>query len=341
METVTEYVLELTEEEARSSVELTVELSRRYVSPEDSQLLFDLPLLAARLPERTRRFLRDFALGDRHGHCVLRGHHIDSARIGPTPDHWRGRSRPAPEFPEEILLLLYGAVIGEPFGWATQQDGRLVHDVFPIEGHDGEQLGTGSAELLTWHIEDAFHPYRGDYLMLSALRNPDRVATTIGELDPDALSPEHLEALFEPRYYIAPDESHLPKNNSAGDDTAAGERFASIERLIDNRERVAVLYGSRTAPYVRLDPYFMEIPEDPEAGAALQAITEVLDRGMSEVALLQGDVLCVNNHLAVHGRLPFKARYDGTDRWLKRVNITSDLRKSREMRASADSRLIG
>ncbi|MEV5977007.1 arginine beta-hydroxylase, Fe(II)/alpha-ketoglutarate-dependent [Streptomyces sp. NPDC052114] len=342
MQTATRNVLKLTAGEAEISAELAIELSRKYASPEDPQLIFDLPFLAAGLPERTRRFLRSFVLEEAGGYCVLSGHRIDSERIGTTPRHWRDRERPGPEFPEEILLLLYGAVVGEPFGWATQQDGRLVHDVFPIKGHDHEQLGTGSSELLTWHIEDAFHPYRGDYLLLSALRNPDDVATTVGELDLSALPPEHVDTLFAKRFYIAPDESHLPKNNSTSGDAEAAERFASIERLISNRERVAVLYGSRRAPYLRLDPYFMEVPDDdPQARDALQAVTEVVDGALGNVVLDQGDVLCVNNHLAVHGRVPFRARYDGSDRWLKRINVTSDLRKSREMRASADSRLIG
>jgi hypothetical protein len=39
--------------------------------------------------------------------------------------------------------------------------------------------------------------------------------------------------------------------------------------------------------------------------------------------------------------VPFTARYDGTDRWLKRINVTHDLRRSRAMRASAGNRLIG
>jgi len=39
----------------------------------------------------------------------------------------------------------------------------------------------------------------------------------------------------------------------------------------------------------------------------------------------------------VHGRKPFTARFDGTDRWLKRVCITRDLRKSRDARAHSTS----
>jgi len=42
----------------------------------------------------------------------------------------------------------------------------------------------------------------------------------------------------------------------------------------------------------------------------------------------------------VHGRRAFKARYDGRDRWFKRMSITRDLRKSRESRTDAASRVI-
>jgi hypothetical protein len=42
----------------------------------------------------------------------------------------------------------------------------------------------------------------------------------------------------------------------------------------------------------------------------------------------------------VHGRKPFRARFDGTDRWLRRLNVAVDLRKSRKFRLTADSRVI-
>ena len=58
------------------------------------------------------------------------------------------------------------------------------------------------------------------------------------------------------------------------------------------------------------------------------------------ITLRPGDAVFVDNHLAVHGRRPFKARYDGTDRWLKRVSVTRDLRRSRALRDTPDSRLL-
>jgi alpha-ketoglutarate-dependent taurine dioxygenase len=53
-----------------------------------------------------------------------------------------------------------------------------------------------------------------------------------------------------------------------------------------------------------------------------------------------GDFCFLDNYRVVHGRKPFKARHDGTDRWLKRVNVVRDLRKSRTARQSAMARTI-
>ncbi|GAA3358780.1 arginine beta-hydroxylase, Fe(II)/alpha-ketoglutarate-dependent [Saccharopolyspora gregorii] len=330
------YVLE--PDEARTIAEHVLAVSRAYPSFDDPGLMLDLPYLAGQLPYGVQRHLREFAMGDRAGYCVVRGHLVDQERIGPTPEHWRARHRPGPEFPEEILLLLYSALLGEPFGWATQQDGVLVHDIFPVRAHENDQLGLGSRELLTWHTEDAFHPYRGDFLLLAALRNPDHVPTTVGELDVSALSPHDVDVLFQERFHIAPDESHLPKNNSTG---TRGGRFDGIQRMLDEQRPVAVLFGDREAPCLRLDPYFMAEPTDAEAARAFRAIVEHVDARMRPVVADVGDLLVLNNHRAVHGRLPFRARYDGTDRWLKRVCVTADLAKSRDMRAGAESRLLG
>jgi enduracididine beta-hydroxylase len=61
---------------------------------------------------------------------------------------------------------------------------------------------------------------------------------------------------------------------------------------------------------------------------------------MQHLVLEPGDYVFIDNYRTVHGRKPFKARYDGNDRWLKRTNITKDLRKSRAARISCTDRLI-
>jgi hypothetical protein len=53
-------------------------------------------------------------------------------------------------------------------------------------------------------------------------------------------------------------------------------------------------------------------------------------------ALRPGQLLLIDNDVAVHGRAPFTARYDGTDRWLKRVNIRLPGRLRNSAEASED-----
>jgi L-asparagine oxygenase len=50
------------------------------------------------------------------------------------------------------------------------------------------------------------------------------------------------------------------------------------------------------------------------------------------IVLAPGDLAFVDNRLAVHGRTAFRARYDGRDRWLQRMFVQRDLRRSRAVR---------
>jgi alpha-ketoglutarate-dependent taurine dioxygenase len=61
---------------------------------------------------------------------------------------------------------------------------------------------------------------------------------------------------------------------------------------------------------------------------------------LQDFVLKPGDFVFIDNYRTVHGRRPFKARYNGYDRWLKRINITKDLRKSRDARLASTERHI-
>jgi Fe(II)/alpha-ketoglutarate-dependent arginine beta-hydroxylase len=308
---------------------------------EDEAFQADAHLYAQELPRRVRKHLHDFKLREpAEALFVISGYPIDQAKIGPTPAHWNspeGRSR---ALAEEVLLVLFGSLLGDCIGWATQQDGRVVHDILPIRGHEGEQLGSSSEQLLWWHNEDAFHPFRGDYLAMMCLRNPDAVATTFAHFADLPLTEEEIDLLFEPHYTIRPDESHLPKNRANPDGDPAVS-YEQIEQMNTRPEKIAVLSGDRRSPYVRLDPYFMDPVEDNErAQAALDALIRAIDNRIEDCNLEAGDFCFIDNFKAVHGRKPFKARFDGNDRWMKRINITRDLRKSRTARPAVGSRII-
>lgn len=339
--------IRMTQEEVAETRALVGGLAERYDSAEDQDFLNEADVLAHELPRRVRRALREFRLFEPQGALlILSGWPVDEEKIGPTPAHWKQHAPENDTRVEDMLLVLLGSLLGEPIGWSTQQDGRVVHDLIPIKGHEHEQVGTGSEETITWHVEDAFHPYRGDYLGMMCLRNPDRVPTTFAPISKIHLTPEELSVLTGPHFPIRPDNSHLPKNRGLADgrsaeETALVERaYRKIEQMNASPERIPVLFGDPRAPYVRMDPYFMDPAEDPVARATFDQLTKKVDDALEDCVLEPGDFCFIDNFQAVHGRKPFKARYDGRDRWLKRINVTRDLRKSREARLSAVSRVV-
>jgi len=342
------WALSLSAPEVEAVQALTHEIALEHKSVEEPQFLRRASVYAHELPRRVREFLTDFKLLEPDcGVCLISGYPIDHVRIGKTPPHWKWKLDAATSLQEQIMFVLFGCLLGEPFAWATQQDGYLMHDVFPIEENKYDQLGSSSEQVLWWHNEDAFHTHRADYLGLMCLRNPDSVGTLIGAPDVSRLSQKQLDVLFEPRYLIKPDESHLEKNESDlrkqvrehGGDEVLDSAYARMNNLNCEPPKVSPLFGNRQTPYIRLDPYFMTSLDD-EAGAALNALAKTIDDNLHEVVLQPGDCLFIDNYRIVHGRKAFKARFDGTDRWLKRLNLTRDLRKSQCARAGCEMRVI-
>jgi len=318
-----------------------------YKSFDDYLFLKNLPLMAHKLPTRVSTFLNEFKYNpNEEGYCVVSTGLVDSARLGATPSHWEHETNNDTCQTEVMAMCLCASILGDIFGWLTQQDGRVVHDIVPIEKHKREQLGSGSNEELTWHTEDAFHELRGDYLIMMCLRNNRSIPTTISKPDYSKLTKEHIDILFEKKYVIRPDNSHKPENNS----TARKQALANDEGLkyaydtMLNRDaapdKIAVLFGNKKDPCLRIDPYFMDEPEDPKAREAYTAIVELVTESLVEVSLNPGEILIVDNYEVVHGRRAFQAKFDGTDRWYKRLNIIRDIRRCNEVLEAKQSRIV-
>lgn len=341
------------------------EVARLMLSPEDARLVAEVVAAAASygaadspavldaattlahdLPLALRRFLNDVRLSERFACCVVSGFAVDDGAIGPTPEHWGLQPDRRSTLEAELWLVLCASLLGDLFAWATQQDGAVVHDILPVRGQERTQLGIGSTAPLWWHTEEAFHPLRCDYLGLLCLRNPDRVATTVSSIEGIELDPATADVLCSPRFVIRPDDSHLFEPRRSGSPTPEEARLEAaardrITRMNRAPERVPVLFGHHGSPYMAIDPFYMDLDATDAAGrAALHALTQEIERRVTEVVLQPGEILFVDNFRAVHGRKSFAARYDGTDRWLKRVNIARDLRKSRAFRASCSARVI-
>jgi hypothetical protein len=84
------------------------------------------------------------------------------------------------------------------------------------------------------------------------------------------------------------------------------------------------VWGDPAAPSWTFDADLM-VGTDLEAQEALDVLTATVDERQQGVVLEAGDLLVLDNTLVVHGRSPFPARFDGTDRWLQRSFVVSDL----------------
>jgi hypothetical protein len=148
-------------------------------------------------------------------------------------------------------------------------------------------------------------------LLLACLRGDAQAFTTLSSIREvlPLLDRRTVDVLFERRFRTAVDESYLHgRTNRLGDP-------------------VAVLSGTTDEASMVFDEDLM-VGTDDEADAALRTLGAAVRSHHTGVSLRAGDVLVVDNTIAVHGRTPFAARYDGTDRWLQRTMAVADLAAS-------------
>jgi hypothetical protein len=171
-----------------------------------------------------------------------------------------------------------------------------------------------------FHTETAFHPHRPRYLLLFCLRGDPSAHTTLASVHDimDRLPEEVVDVMFEPRFRTAVDASFLAgRSNELG----------PVQPLVT---------GTRSEPTFVFDAD-LTVGIDTDAEHALAAVRSAIAEIETSVVLEPGDLLVVDNNVAVHGRSPFAARFDGTDRWLQRTFVVTDLAPSA---ADRDGRVI-
>ncbi|MFF3737226.1 TauD/TfdA family dioxygenase [Streptomyces sp. NPDC002566] len=272
-------------------------------------LLAEVPTVAASLGEAIRHACRPVDTAD--GLFVLRGLTVDDTEIGPTPGHWSTAGEAGAV--HDVIVLLLSTVMGTPIAWEGQQEGRFVHNIVPSAGHEEEQTGASSTVLLSPHTEDAFHPGRAHLLVLGCMRNHDSVATTAASVRNAELTASDVELLSRPVLPILPDDAYAAARGYTGAPPA-----------------VPTLWESEEGLTLRFDPAYTPLHRAPaDHRAAYARLERELARVSVAVVLDPGEVLVVDNDLVSHGRVPFKARYDGTDRWLKRSSVRVEGRRTR------------
>jgi L-asparagine oxygenase len=261
----------------------------------------------AELPHAVRSALTDFARDPGPTGALL----IRGVPIGPLPaTPPTPRAATGAEMHTPFTLLTVARSLGEPVGYLPEQAGDIVQNIVPVQQSATRQVSTSSKVQLMFHTEAAFHPHRPRYLLLLCLRGDANAATTLASIREVAplIDPTLLDVLFQPRFRTAPDESYLKRPD--------GPRILGLS--------MPVLSGDRTKPSMVFDAELM-VGTDAEAQRALNALSEAVAGHHTGVVLESGDLLVIDNQVAVHGRSPFTPRFDGTDRWLQRSFVVPEL----------------
>jgi L-asparagine oxygenase len=291
----------LSDEELGTVQRLLDSVCTEHSGVDDRRLVELAPLYAQELPLRIRKFFVEFRAAQPSALCVLSGLPVDDEAVGPTPAASALDATRSPALHHEVFFLLCAALLGDVFPGGGPAEGRIMPDVVPDKGDQDGRL----AASLSWRTEHPFGPFPTDYVGLLCLRNPDNVATAICAADWVEWSQVDVDLLFSAEYPTRVDE-HDPHPS--------------------NRP---VLFGDRGRPFLAVDPALVvREAMTPGPRAAFDAFVRAVDEALNGFVLWPGDMAFIDNLRAVHGHEPFEARHDGTDRWLKRLTIARDLRRS-------------
>lgn len=203
-------------------------------------------------------------------------------------------------------LLLHALRLGYPVGYAQEQDGLVIQNIVPVHKLETQQISSSSKVELEMHTETAFHPHMPHWVLLLCMRGDSKAETTYAIKDEilEKLDDSVISVLKTDSFYTTIDDSFRTKN----------EPNAFIRKQILSDDEQKFIYDSSAMK-----------PLSEDAERALALLGEAVIKSQRSIVLQTGDLMIIDNYTMVHGRKPFQARYDGTDRWLKRCLVVDHL----------------
>ena len=229
---------------------------------------------------------------------------IEIGNIGPTPSSFIVDDDSTLSIAKKSILD-FGKSRGLPIAYKQEQFGQLIQHILPIFNAEDKQVSTSSKSTLQLHTETAFHPYKPSFVLLLCLRGDSQAITTYADIEDIApkLKTETVELLQKPFFTTRVDESF--RTNGGKD----------IEFTLP------ILRKNKSSSFdITYDEYFMR-GVTRESQAALDELSDVISESTKEIILKSGDLLVIDNKTTIHGRKPFVAKYDGTDRWVLRLLV--------------------
>lgn len=282
-----------------------------------SNVFTQIDLIKGYVPERVAKKLIDFKRNsNEYGTLLIRKLPTDPD-LPSTPEDGRVVTNKTSSVSEYCLFLMM-MHLGEPIAYADEKEGALIQNICPIKGAEKKQENTGSV-YLEFHTEDGFHPHKPDYIGLYCLKSDhERIAKTASASIRRALphlSSGAISLLRQPFYHIR-----------------AAASFSEDEESTPYSNIMPVISGDLLEPEMCIDFFAMEAINS-AAQVALDMLKAALLCVAVDYVLTPGDLLIVDNRVAAHARTGFKAHYDGSDRWLQRMFVVQDFRRSRASRA--------
>lgn len=213
-----------------------------------------------------------------------------------------------PALPSAVTML-FGQQLGDVIAYRDEKQGALVQNVVPVRALEKSQSNAGSV-VLRLHNENAFHPCRPDLVGLTCLRSdPQQEGGTIISSTRRArslLDEADVSILRSPRFITA-----TPPSFRKG--------LSSVPH--------SILSGLPNDPDIRID-FNATTALDAKAEEVLERLECALIKVSTCPVLAVGEMLLIDNRIVVHGRAGFSPSYDGRDRWLHRVYVHIDGRRS-------------
>lgn len=206
-------------------------------------------------------------------------------------------------------LIEVARSFGTPISYEQEQKGRLIQNILPVKNFESKQISTSSETELLLHTETAFHPYKPEIILLMCLRGDEEAFTTYAHVDSfiESLGTDVVNVLQQPRFVTSLDESFI------------NEKQRDMELVI------CPLRKDHNGNWELTFDYSLMRGTDDEAAACLYLLKDKIMKSVKSICLEAGDILVVDNKSTVHGRSIFHPRYDGTDRWLKRILVTKQM----------------
>jgi len=247
---------------------------------------------------------------------------FDTDELNKTPEGFY----PVPDskctFTARASTIAATAIAGmETVSYRSENDGELFVNLVVIPG--AGIISEKSQKDMKGHTDAVSFPFKvqknidearsispsPDYVCLTGLRNPNNVPTTVLPLNIilEKLSTDVIQELKKPQFVIRSQTTFIP----------GMKKILGGEVIIDGG---AILedFGNETWVRFSHSNVMFDGPDDETENTALIKFKEACRSSFQDVVVAPGDIVLINNHLALHGRGVVGPTHGDRSRWLLR-----------------------